>query len=88
MCVCAIAQDHSVALLNLRDHRCLLLASCHRFPVQTVRWKPAEDFLIIGLSDGSVYVWQIESGEFAVHTTQKCRPSPHLFLIQQGSYKT
>ena len=64
--MCSIAQDHSVALLNLRDHRCLLLASCHRFPVQTVRWKPAEDFLIIGLSDGSVYVWQIETGKFSL----------------------
>ncbi|XP_028399400.1 WD repeat-containing protein 7-like isoform X2 [Dendronephthya gigantea] len=68
-CVCSIAQDHSVALLNLRDHRCLLLASCHRFPVQTVRWKPAEDFLIIGLSDGSVYVWQIETGTLDRYVT-------------------
>lgn len=31
--------------------------------MQTVRWKPAEDFLIIGLSDGSVYVWQLETGK-------------------------
>ena len=39
-----------------------MLASRQIFPVTTIKWKPLDDFLLVGCSDGSVYVWQMESG--------------------------
>ncbi|XP_071942422.1 WD repeat-containing protein 7-like isoform X1 [Antedon mediterranea] len=62
MCVCTVASDHSVALLSLRDRKCVMLAGRHLFPVKQIKWRPAEDFLIVGCQDGSVYVWQMETG--------------------------
>ena len=32
------------------------------FPVSTIKWRPLEDFMIVGCVDGSVYVWQMETG--------------------------
>ncbi|XP_030827791.1 WD repeat-containing protein 7 isoform X2 [Strongylocentrotus purpuratus] len=61
-CVCTVASDHSVALLSLRDRKCMLLASRHLFPIRHIKWRPAEDFLIVGLEDNSVFVWQMETG--------------------------
>lgn len=34
----------------------------HLFPVVSIKWRPLDDFLIIGCSDGTVYVWQMETG--------------------------
>ena len=61
-CVCGVASDHSVTLLSLKERRCIMLASRQIFPVTTIKWKPLDDFLLVGCSDGSVYVWQMESG--------------------------
>lgn len=61
-CVCSVATDHSVALLSLKEKKCILHASRHLFPVQTVKWRPLDDFLVIHCTDGTVYVWQIETG--------------------------
>ncbi|XP_078738105.1 WD repeat-containing protein 7-like isoform X1 [Lampetra fluviatilis] len=61
-CVCSVASDHSVALLSLKERRCIMLASRHLFPVHTVKWRPLDDYLVVGCSDGSVYVWQMENG--------------------------
>ncbi|CAM9416244.1 unnamed protein product [Lampetra fluviatilis] len=61
-CVCSVASDHSVALLSLTERRPLLLASRHAFPVQAVRWRAADDLLLVCCSDGSLYVWQMDSG--------------------------
>lgn len=60
-CVASIASDNTVALLNLRDSKCILLASRHRFPIVQVKWRPLDDFMLVKLSDGSVYVWQMET---------------------------
>ena len=62
-CVCSVATDHSVALLSLKERKCILLASRHLFPVETVKWRPLDDFLIIHCTDSTVYVWQMETGE-------------------------
>ena len=62
-CVCSVATDHSVALLSLKEKKCILLASRHLFPVETVKWRPLDDFLIIHCTDSTVYVWQMETGE-------------------------
>nr|XP_008195733.1 PREDICTED: WD repeat-containing protein 7 isoform X2 [Tribolium castaneum] len=61
-CICSVASDHSVTLLSLTERKCVCLASRHLFPVTTIKWRPLDDFMIIGCSDGTVYVWQMETG--------------------------
>ena len=39
-----------------------MLASLHAFPVETIKWRALDDFLVVGCTDGSVYVWQMETG--------------------------
>lgn len=41
-----------------------MLASLHAFPVETIKWRALDDFLVVGCTDGSVYVWQMETGKF------------------------
>ncbi|XP_055932203.1 WD repeat-containing protein 7-like isoform X1 [Argiope bruennichi] len=60
--VCSVASDHSVALLALKDKKCIMLASRHLFPIQAIKFRPLDDFLIVYCSDGSLYVWQMETG--------------------------
>lgn len=57
-----MASDHSVTLLSLAERKCVVLASRHLFPVVTIKWRPYDDFMIVGCSDGAVYVWQMETG--------------------------
>ncbi|XP_063230769.1 WD repeat-containing protein 7 isoform X3 [Bacillus rossius redtenbacheri] len=61
-CICSVASDHSVTLLSLMERKCVVLASRHLFPVITIKWRPLDDFMIVGCSDGTVYVWQMETG--------------------------
>ena len=61
-CVCGVASDHSVSLLSLKERRCVMLASRQIFPVSQVKWKPQDDFLLLGCTDGSLYIWQMETG--------------------------
>uniref|UniRef100_H9GIJ0 WD repeat domain 72 n=1 Tax=Anolis carolinensis TaxID=28377 RepID=H9GIJ0_ANOCA len=63
-CVCG---ERSVALLLLQERRCLLQASKHLSPVKTLRWHPAQSLLAVGCEDGSVYVWDIETGALERH---------------------
>ena len=60
--VASVAADHSVALLSIKERRCVLLASRHLFPIQQVKWRPLDDFLIVQTSDGTVFIWQMETG--------------------------
>uniref|UniRef100_A0AAY4EKX8 WDR72-like alpha-solenoid domain-containing protein n=1 Tax=Denticeps clupeoides TaxID=299321 RepID=A0AAY4EKX8_9TELE len=62
-CICSVASDHSVGLLSLRERKCIMLASRHLFPIQVIKWRPCDDYLVVGCSDGSVYVWQMDTGE-------------------------
>uniref|UniRef100_A0A0K8T9A7 WD repeat-containing protein 7 n=1 Tax=Lygus hesperus TaxID=30085 RepID=A0A0K8T9A7_LYGHE len=61
-CICSVASDHSVTLLSLTERKCVVLASRHLFPVVNIKWRPLDDFMIVGCSDGTVYVWQMETG--------------------------
>lgn len=61
-CICSVASDHSVTLLSLSERKCVVLASRHLFPVVTIKWRPLDDFMIVGCSDATVYVWQMETG--------------------------
>ena len=61
-CVCGVASDHSVTLLSLKERRCIMLAGRQIFPVINIKWKPLDEFLLVACSDGSVYIWQMETG--------------------------
>ncbi len=61
-CVCSVASDHSLALLSLKERKAILLAARQLFPIHCVKWRPLDDFLVIGCTDGTVYVWQMETG--------------------------
>jgi len=39
------------------------MASRHLFPIETVKWRPNDDFVVIGCTDGTVHVWQMETGQ-------------------------
>ncbi|XP_049525058.1 WD repeat-containing protein 7-like [Dermacentor silvarum] len=60
--ICSVASDHSVALMNLKERKLILLASRHQFPVSAVKWQPSQDYMMVILSDSSVYVWEMETG--------------------------
>ena len=51
-----------MTLLSLKERRCVMLASRHIFHVVSVKWRPLDDFLLVKCSDGSVYIWQMETG--------------------------
>lgn len=68
--ICSIASDHTVSLLNLKEKKCIMLASRHLFPISTIKWKPAEDSMVVGCVDGSAYVWRMGTG--------------HLLKVAQG----
>ena len=55
-----------MALLSLTERKCLLVAACHSSPVECVRWRLVEDFLLVSCVEGKLYVWQIETGESGV----------------------
>uniref|UniRef100_A0A4W5K8G3 WD repeat domain 7 n=1 Tax=Hucho hucho TaxID=62062 RepID=A0A4W5K8G3_9TELE len=67
-CVCSVASDHSVGLLSLRERKCIMLASRHLFPIQVIKWRPCDDYLVVGCSDGSVYVWQMDTANSLSYT--------------------
>ncbi|XP_073067976.1 WD repeat-containing protein 72 isoform X4 [Manis javanica] len=67
--ICCVCSDHSVALLHLEGKRCLLRARKHLFPVRMIKWHPVENFLIVGCSDDSIYIWEIETGTLERHET-------------------
>lgn len=68
-----MGSDHTVALLSLKERKCIMLAGRHLFPVQVIKWRPLDDFMVVSCSDGTVYVWQMETG--IIHHT----PFPIIF---------
>ncbi|XP_067827561.1 WD repeat-containing protein 72-like isoform X1 [Heptranchias perlo] len=67
--ICCLANDNSVALLSLQCRSCLMHARKHLSPVKIIKWRPAEDLLVVGCDDGAVYVWDIETGALDRHET-------------------
>jgi WD40 repeat protein len=61
-CVCSVASDHSVALFSLKERKIVLLANRQNYPIVALRWRINDDFLLIKCSDGSLFIWQIETG--------------------------
>ncbi|XP_057372178.1 WD repeat-containing protein 7-like isoform X1 [Daphnia carinata] len=62
-CICSVAKDHSVSLISLKERKCVLLASRHLFPVTCIKWRPLDDFMMVACADGTLYVWQMETGQ-------------------------
>uniref|UniRef100_A0A4W4DVR7 WDR72-like alpha-solenoid domain-containing protein n=1 Tax=Electrophorus electricus TaxID=8005 RepID=A0A4W4DVR7_ELEEL len=86
-CVCSVASDHSVGLLSLRERKCIMLASRHLFPIQVIKWRPCDDYLVVGCCDGSVYVWQMDTGECVLWVFTVCGNLPkysHNALVVQA----
>uniref|UniRef100_UPI00398F1F16 WD repeat-containing protein 72-like n=1 Tax=Pristiophorus japonicus TaxID=55135 RepID=UPI00398F1F16 len=67
--ICCLANDNSVALLSLQCRTCLMHARKHLSPVKVIKWRQAEDLLVVGCDDGTVYVWDIETGALDRHET-------------------
>ncbi|VDN34939.1 unnamed protein product, partial [Gongylonema pulchrum] len=59
--ICSVAGDNSVALLSLKEKRCLLLASRQLFPIVDIKWRPLDDFMLLKCEDESVYIWQMDT---------------------------
>lgn len=78
----SVSRDHSVAILSLDPPACCHLIAGHPFPVTSVRWRALDDFLMVGCTDGSVYVWHLgslhldshASGQAAVDILLNCDP--------------
>ncbi|GAA6069505.1 WD repeat-containing protein 7 isoform X1 [Tachysurus ichikawai] len=79
-CVCSVASDHSVGLLSLRERKCIMLASRHLFPIQVIKWRPCDDYLVVGCSDGSVYVWQMDTESTWTKPTLRARREVRRYL--------
>ena len=71
-----MASDHSVALLSLKERKCVMLAGRHLFPVKAIRWRPLDDFMVVSCTDGTVYVWQMETGQSGWSDQTACSGTP------------
>jgi WD40 repeat protein len=64
-CFCSIASDHSFAIYSIDAMSCLHIISGLASPVHEVRWRCADDFVVLwcgGDQNHTVYVWQLSSG--------------------------
>ena len=60
--VCSIASDSSVAVVNVREQRVLIVASAHASMVEDVKCRISDSLLLVSCRDGELYVWEMESG--------------------------
>lgn len=60
--ICCTSSDHSVSILNLTDRSCSFAASRQLFTITVIKWKLAEDSMVVGCVDGSAYVWKLDTG--------------------------
>ena len=51
-----------MAILSTSERKCLLVAASHSSPVESVRFRLEEDFLLVSCTDGKLYVWLMETG--------------------------
>ncbi|PHZ09781.1 WD40 repeat-like protein [Rhizopus microsporus ATCC 52813] len=60
-CIASIAQDNSVALISVDSMTCLFIFPGHPHPLTAIQWRTAEDYVVLGYSDDSAYVWQMQT---------------------------
>lgn len=59
----SIGEDRIVGLFGVdRTPHCVRVFPNHPAPISEVRWRPDEDYLLVQSTDGSVCVWEMESG--------------------------
>lgn len=59
----SIGEDRIVGLFGVdRTPHCVRVFPNHPAPIQEVRWRPDEDYLLVQCNDGTVAVWEMESG--------------------------
>eukprot|EP00041_Stephanoeca_diplocostata_P034810 m.1205734 g.1205734 ORF g.1205734 m.1205734 type:complete len:1393 (-) comp24584_c0_seq1:316-4494(-) len=61
-CVCVISRDHSLAVYSIEMLSCMHLISGHSAPIEEVRWRCADDYIIVWCADRAAYVWQLSTG--------------------------
>lgn len=60
--ICCVSADHSVSILNLNERKCSFSASRHLFSIRVIKWRLADDSMVVGCFDGSAYLWKIDTG--------------------------
>lgn len=59
----SIGEDRIVGLFGVdRTPHCVRVFPNHPAPISEVRWRPDEDYLLVQCTDGSVSIWEMESG--------------------------
>ncbi|KAI8080052.1 uncharacterized protein BX664DRAFT_286560 [Halteromyces radiatus] len=61
-CVVSIAHDHSLALISVDSMTCLYIIPGYTYPLTQIQWRPSEDYVLFGYTDGVVFVWQLQAG--------------------------
>ncbi|KAF0989755.1 hypothetical protein HZS_7836, partial [Henneguya salminicola] len=69
--VISVAGDYSVALINLSYEKEILTTNCHTSPVYSVKWRIKEDLLLVYCTDGTLFIWQITTGNLERCVTGK-----------------
>ncbi|KAG0174802.1 hypothetical protein DFQ30_002724 [Apophysomyces sp. BC1015] len=60
-CVLSVAKDSSLALISVDSMNCLFIFPGHPCPLTTIQWRILEDYLVLGYSDETVFVWQMQT---------------------------
>ncbi|KAF7727899.1 hypothetical protein EC973_006898 [Apophysomyces ossiformis] len=60
-CVLSVAKDSSLAMISVDSMNCLFIFPGHPYPLSTIQWRVSEDYLILGYTDGTVFVWQMQT---------------------------
>ncbi|KAG1156532.1 hypothetical protein G6F37_007520 [Rhizopus arrhizus] len=60
-CIVSIGEDNSVALISVDSMSCLFIFPGHSHPLTTIQWRTVEDYLVLGYSDDTAFVWQMQT---------------------------
>lgn len=64
----------------------------HSYPLSTIQWRTAEDYLVFGYTDETAYVWQVilerttPSGYLNLNTDGHWLPGPHPYRKELSKY--
>ncbi|KAJ3043809.1 hypothetical protein HDV00_004217 [Rhizophlyctis rosea] len=58
----SIAQDNSLAVIDLDDMNCLYRFTGHPSPIKAIHWRTLDEIMVVECLDGSAYVWQLKTG--------------------------
>ncbi|RCH93476.1 hypothetical protein CU098_005860 [Rhizopus stolonifer] len=60
-CIVSVAEDNSVALISVDSMSCLFIFPGYPHPLTAIQWRTTEDYLVLGYSDDSAFVWQMQT---------------------------